>query len=110
MDAVEFIMSLDGIDATRIAVWGDSLSGGIACLAATLDERIGAVMVQVPAFGEKAPPADPDGEPFQALRAAVLSPEILGFCRPLEGPMPVASADQVRHPSALKPQANGKVT
>jgi pimeloyl-ACP methyl ester carboxylesterase len=103
VDAVEFAMSLDGIDGTHIAVWGDSLSGSVACVAAAVHERIGAVVAQVPAFGDQTPPADPDGKLFQALRATALSPEILSFGRPIEGPLPVVSADQVRQPSALKP-------
>src|SRR5262249_55084876 len=103
LDAVEFAASLDGIDASRIAVWGDSFSGGVACLAATLDERIGAVVAQVPACGGRPPPGAAGDELFRALRAAALSPDVLDFGRPLAGPMLVASADQVRHPSALKP-------
>src|SRR5579864_7942016 len=31
IDALDFISGLDGIDATRIAIWGDSFSGGVAC-------------------------------------------------------------------------------
>lgn len=103
MDAVAFISGLDGIDSGRIAIWGDSLSGGVACLVAALDERIGAVVAQVPAFGEKPPPADLDGKLFCGVRAAALSPDVLGFGAPVAGPLPVVSADQVRQPSALKP-------
>ncbi len=103
LDAVEFTSGLDGIDATRIAVWGDSFSGAVACLAAALDERIGAVVAQAPAFGERMPPSDPDGSSYRALRVAALSTEVLDFGRPVAGPVPVVSADQVRQPSALKP-------
>jgi len=102
-DAVTFVSTLDDIDPTRIAVWGDSLSGGVACLAAAVDERIGAVVAQVPAFGEKPPPDDADGKLFRALRIAALSPDVLGFGGPVAGPLPVVSVDQARQPSALKP-------
>jgi pimeloyl-ACP methyl ester carboxylesterase len=103
MDAVGLVSRLDGIDSSRVAVWGDSLSGGVACLVAAVDERIGAVVAQVPAFGEKPPPADADGKLFRALRAAALSPDVLGFGMPIAGPLPVVSMDQIRQPSALKP-------
>jgi pimeloyl-ACP methyl ester carboxylesterase len=103
LDALEFISNVDGIDANRIAIWGDSLSGGIACIVAAIDPRVRAVVVQVPAFGEKPSPADPDGKYFDALRRAALSPDVLKYGRPTSGPVPVVSADQVRHPSALKP-------
>src|SRR4051794_22322753 len=85
MDAVGFVSSLDGIDSSRTAVWGDSLSGGVACLVAAIDQRIGAVVAQVPAFGEKPPPADADDKLFRALRAAALSPDVLSFGEPIAG-------------------------
>jgi pimeloyl-ACP methyl ester carboxylesterase len=33
LDAVAFLSKLDGVDPDRIAVWGDSLSAGVACVA-----------------------------------------------------------------------------
>jgi pimeloyl-ACP methyl ester carboxylesterase len=103
LDAVAFLSKLDGVDSNRIAVWGDSLSGGVACVAAAIHAGIGAVVVQVPAFGASEPPADADGKLFQALRLAALSSNVLGFGGPAQGPLPVVSVDQIRHPSALKP-------
>jgi uncharacterized protein len=103
IDAVAFTSGLDGIDPNRIAVWGDSLSGGVACVAAAVDDRISAVVAQVPAFGEKASSSDRDSKLFYALRAAALSPDVLSFGQPVVGPVPVVSADQIRQPSALKP-------
>jgi uncharacterized protein len=103
MDAAGFAATLAGIDPRRIALWGDSFSGGVACFVAAIDERIGAVVAQVPAFGDKPPPADGDGEKFGALRTAALSADVLGFGEPISGPLPVVSLDQVRQPSALKP-------
>jgi len=57
----------------------------------------------VPAFGEKPAPADQEGKRFELLKHAALSPDVLSFGRPVLGPVPVVSADQVRQPSALKP-------
>lgn len=103
LDALDFISSVDGVDPKRIAVWGDSLSGGIACVVAAMNSRVRAVVAQVPAFGEKPAPADRDGKLFEALKQTALSPDVLSFGRPVLGPLPVVSADQVRQPSALKP-------
>ncbi len=103
LDAVAFLSKLDGIDPERIAVWGDSLSAGVACVAAAIDDRIGAVVAQVPAFGPSKPVADSDGKLFEALRATILSSDALGCGGPVQGPLPVVSSDQVRHPSAQKP-------
>jgi pimeloyl-ACP methyl ester carboxylesterase len=103
MDAVAFVSQLDGVDARRIAIWGDSFSGSVACVVAAIDERVGAVVAQVPAFGEKPAPADAGGDLFGALRAAALSDDVLDFGQPFTGPLPVVSPDQARQPSALKP-------
>jgi hypothetical protein len=103
LDALAFVSKLDGVDPDHIAVWGDSLSAGAVCVAAAIDERIGAVVAQVPAFGASPPPADPDGKLFQTLESMVLSSDVLGFGGPVQGPLPVVSSDQIRHPSALKP-------
>ena len=103
LDATAFVMSLTCVDKTRVAVWGDSFSGGCTCMAATIDDRIRAIVVQVPAFGETPPPEDSDGTKSRALQSAVRSPNVLSFGRPIAGPIPVVSADQARQPSALKP-------
>jgi pimeloyl-ACP methyl ester carboxylesterase len=103
LDAVAFLSKLDGVDPDRISVWGDSLSAGVACVVAAIDERIGAVVAQIPAFGASEPPTDADGKLFQALRQTVLSSDVIGFGGPVQGPLPVVSSDQVRHPSAQKP-------
>jgi uncharacterized protein len=103
MDALKFISNLDHIDPNRIAIWGDSFSGAVACVVAAMNPRVRAVVAQVPAFGEKPAPADPDGKRFEALQQTALSRDVLNYGRPVLGPVPVVSADQVRQPSALKP-------
>ena len=103
VDALDYISKADGIDPTRITIWGDSFSAGVACVVAAIDSRVRAVVGQVPAFGEKPAPADPDGKRFEALRQTALSADVLTYGRPVHGPVPVVSADQVRQPSALKP-------
>ncbi len=46
--AVEKARSLDGIDAERIALWGSSNSGGHVVWVAARDDRVKAVVAQVP--------------------------------------------------------------
>jgi cephalosporin-C deacetylase-like acetyl esterase len=67
LDAITFLSKLVRVDPDRIAVWGDNLSAGVACVAAAIDERIGAVVAQVPAFGPGEPAANSDGKLFEAL-------------------------------------------
>jgi cephalosporin-C deacetylase-like acetyl esterase len=47
-DAITFGISLPGVDARRIGVWGSSYGGGIVIQAAALDARISCVAAQVP--------------------------------------------------------------
>jgi pimeloyl-ACP methyl ester carboxylesterase len=102
-DAVSYGRSREGVDQSRVALWGDSLSGGVALAVAGIDERVAALVVQVPALGREMPPADPDGSLYRAFKETILS----GVVEPLEGevqgPFPVVSDDQVRRPSALQP-------
>ena len=102
-DAVSYGRNLEGVDASRVALWGDSFSGGVALAVAGIDERVAALVAQVPALGRGSPPADPDGSLYRASRGTILS----GAVEPSEGevlgPMPVVSDDQLRRPSALEP-------
>jgi fermentation-respiration switch protein FrsA (DUF1100 family) len=46
--AVAFARSLDHVDADRIALWGSSFSGGHVIVTAAADQRVAAVISQVP--------------------------------------------------------------
>jgi uncharacterized protein len=46
--AIAYTRELDGIDSRRIALWGTSFSGGHVVAVAATDERIAAVVSQVP--------------------------------------------------------------
>jgi uncharacterized protein len=102
-DAVSYGRNLEGVDASRVAIWGDSLSGGVALAVAAIDGRIAALVVQVPAIGREPPPADPDGSLYRALEETILSGIVEPSEEEVQGPLPVVSDDQVRRPSALQP-------
>lgn len=102
--AVDFALSLPGIDSERIALWGDSLSGGAAISAAAVDRRVAAVVVQVPACGSELPPPDADGSLFDsACRPFLDSGGTPDYEVTQRGPMPVVSCDQTGTPSLLTP-------
>jgi fermentation-respiration switch protein FrsA (DUF1100 family) len=103
IDAVSYAGERDDVDPGRIALWGDSLSGGCAVAVAGIDERIAALAVQVPSCGREPPPEDPDGALYRAFKDTILSGDIEPSAGEVEGPMPVVSDDQVRRPSALAP-------
>ncbi len=103
-DAITFVGSLAGIDSGAIAIWGDSYSAAEVLVVGAVDERVAAVVAQVPACGPAFPPPDPDGSVFAALRDTLLHGEIGGGTGgTADGPMPVVSADQLNTPSLLTP-------
>lgn len=102
-DAISFGESLEEIDLNRIALWGDSLSGGVALVVAAVDRRVAALVLQVPAIGAELPPADEDGSVYEALKEKVLSASGELSDEDVQGPMPVVSDDPIRRPSALQP-------
>lgn len=91
------------IDARRIAVWGDSLSGRVALVVAAIDERVAVVVVQVPGCGDECSPPDRLGRRFSAIRDTVLAGDLASFERTVTGPLPVVSLDQMNQPSLLTP-------
>lgn len=103
-DGISFARTLDGIDPSRIAVWGDSYSSGAALVVAALDDRVAALVVQVPALGAELPPDDPDGSRRESIEQMVRSGSVEPTVDEIRGPMPVVWDDQDRRPSALKPE------
>jgi uncharacterized protein len=102
-DAISYGGSLEGMDGSRVAIWGDSFSGSVALAVAAIDGRVAALVVQVPAMGRELPPADPDGSLYRAFKETILSGVVEPSEGEVEGPLPVVSDDQVRRPSALQP-------
>jgi pimeloyl-ACP methyl ester carboxylesterase len=102
-DAINFVTTLPEIDACRIAIWGDSLSGAAAIVAGAVDPRVKAIVAQVPACGDEPPPPDPDGLLFTSLRETFLNGDVSGTPPTTTGPLPVVSFDQRSIPSLLTP-------
>jgi pimeloyl-ACP methyl ester carboxylesterase len=103
-DAISFAATLDDVDSSRIAVWGDSYSSGASLVVAALDDRVAALVVQVPALGAEVPPDDPDGSLREAIEQTVRSGSVEPTADEIRGPMPVVWDVQERRPSALKPE------
>ncbi len=102
-DAVDYVVTLPGIDPGRIALWGDSLSGAEVILVGAVDARVGAVVAQVPACGEHRIPADPDEQRFASICETFLHDGLKAEPRDILGPMPVVSSDPVGTPCLLTP-------
>jgi uncharacterized protein len=102
-DAISCVEALPGVDADRLALWGDSYSAGEAIVLASIDERIRAVIAQCPVVGTRPPPVDPSEALHGAMRKVLLEGDVTGTPETTTGPVPVVSFDQVRLPSLLKP-------
>ena len=50
-DAIDFAVTLAEVDSDRIALWGDSYSGGEVVVVGAIDRRAKAIIAQCPAFG-----------------------------------------------------------
>lgn len=102
LDAISFVRASSELGNSPIALWGDSLSSRIALGVAALDGRVGALICQVPAFGDEVGPDDPDGARFEAMRRFLAAGEMR---RPPDAWVgeAVVSPDQISSPSALKP-------
>jgi hypothetical protein len=102
-DAVGFAATVPGVDPGAVALWGDSYSAAGALVVAGVDDRIAAVVAQVPATGREPAAADTDGAGFAALRDTLLHGDIAGGPEDTIGPLPVVSSDQLHAPSLLQP-------
>jgi cephalosporin-C deacetylase-like acetyl esterase len=49
--ALDWLQAHDGIDPARLGLWGSSFSGGHALVVGAIDERVGAVVANVPFVG-----------------------------------------------------------
>lgn len=101
-DALRFAANLDCVDASRLAVWGDSLASGIGLVVAAVDDRVAAAVALALVCGEQDPPQDPKGKLYAALRQTLLDGDITSHATRV-GPMPVVSFDQRGTPSFLTP-------
>lgn len=102
-DAIDFVQTIDRIDPQRIALWGDSFSAGEVLVVGAVDDRVTAIIAQIPACGAVAPSLEPTREHFDAIRTSLLDGDVSGGPEVTVGPLPVVSSDQLGTPSLLEP-------
>jgi uncharacterized protein len=100
--AIDYVCGLPEIDASRIAIWGDSFSGGQVLLVGACDERVTAIVSQTTACGPNMPPPDTDGALFKGVKRLYREGDI-STTETITGPLPVVSFDQHNIPSLLTP-------
>lgn len=102
IDAIGAARGFGETGSSPIALWSDSLSARVALGVAALDDRVSALVCQVPALGGERGLDDNDGERLAAMGRFLRS----GLVRSPSDDWtssPVVSADQIASPSALKP-------
>lgn len=102
-DAVDFVAARDDVDPGRIALWGDSYTGGQVVVVAATDRRVKAIVAQCPVFGESPPAIEASARNFELIRQTLATGDVRGSAATTTGPLPVVSADQASMPSLLKP-------
>jgi pimeloyl-ACP methyl ester carboxylesterase len=102
-DAVKFAERLDGVDPERIALWGDSYTGGQVIVVGAIEQRVKVIVAQVPVFGAEPPEVDPSRANFDIIKEVLSRGDVRGSPETTVGPMPVVSSDQAGTPSLLKP-------
>jgi uncharacterized protein len=100
--AIDFVSGLPGVDASRIAVWGDSFSAGQVLVVGACDDRVRAIVSQTTACGPNKPPPDPDAKLFAGIKQLYSEGDI-STPDTITGPLPVVSFDQHHIPSLLTP-------
>ncbi len=100
VSALTWASSHEDVDPDRIALWGDSMSCRVALVVTAVDDRVRALVCQVPAMGRELRPQQPGS--YEAIAALVREGEVRGD-RSRWVRLPVVSPDQVGTPSALEP-------
>lgn len=101
VDCIDFAVSQPEIDASKIAVWGASMSAQEAFLVGAIDERVRAIITMIPGFGSAIPTEDKDGKLYAFAKKAVMSDDIIGMSHTVIEQMPIVSSDQIGTPSVL---------
>jgi uncharacterized protein len=102
-DAVKFVERLDEVDPERIALWGDSYTGGQVIIIGAIEQRVKVIVAQCPVFGAEPPAVDPSQANFDIIKEIISRGDVRGSPETSIGPIPVVSFDQTGTPSLLKP-------
>lgn len=103
LDAVNFAGNLEIVDPERIALWGDSYTGGQVIVVGAIEQRVKVIVAQCPVIGAELLQIEPDREKFEIFKKILLQGDVRGSAETTLGPMPVVSFDQAGTPSLLKP-------
>ncbi len=101
IDAINFVYTLSMIDTNKIALWGDSISGAEALTVGAVDERVNAIIGQVPAFGDTKVPFEKSDEMMKSIKKILLNEHLEKVEKEETRTMAVVSPNQQNMSSAL---------
>jgi uncharacterized protein len=102
-DAVTYLQTRSDVALDRIALWGDSNSAMQVTVLGALEERVAAVVAQIPSCGPQKPEMEPSEGVLRKMKDTFERGNVAGTPETTTGPMPVVSFDQLGTPSHLKP-------
>ncbi len=102
-DAINYVERLDEVDPERIALWGDSYTGGQVVVVGAIDHRVKVVVAQGPVFGAEPPSVEANSANFETIKEILLRGDVRGSPETTTGPIPAVSFDQAGTPSLLQP-------
>ena len=102
-DAMDFALALPQVDPDRLALWGDSYTGGQVVVVSACDARPKVIVAQCPVFGPTAPAVPTSDATMAQIRATLMSGDIRGTPETTTGPIPVVSPSQLACRSLLAP-------
>ncbi len=101
IDGIDFVITQPEIDTNKIAVWGASLSSSEAFLVGSVDERVKAIINQIPAYGDDYPTQDKDNLLYSFAKETIFSERIMDLPHSVSEQIQIVSFDQIGTPSAL---------
>ena len=102
-DALGYALTLPEVDAERVALWGDSYTGGQVVVVSACDARPKVIVAQCPVLGASVPDAAPSRAVIEQISRTLHSGDISGTPETTTGPMPVVSSSQLAARSLLAP-------
>lgn len=102
IDAIGAARAFAEVGPSPVALWSDSMGARVALGVAALDDRVSALVCQVPALGDQLGPDDPEGTRLDAMRRFLATGQMRRSSDTWVSSS-VVSPDQSTSPSALQP-------
>ncbi len=102
-DAMDFALRLPQVNPEKLALWGDSYTGGQVVVVSACDARAKVILAQCPVFGPVAPAEAPTRQTMAQIQLTLQSGDVRGTPETTTGPIPVVSPSQLAYRSLLTP-------